>query len=507
METIEEVLKAVGLGLTKYDSNLKKPIKTDKGSFTPKSLVDHLITELGREISKVSGDLDLYDPALVEQAIVELAEKRGVLKGVQPQLPDGFAELELCVDPATNEFFVVKGDRLYPRMSGEAYISLAQLSKAEAYAKATACMRQYNPRMASGIGSVRLSGEEVRIFNTYLAPPWRSYTGKLPDRLPKEFEKIVNHVIPLEIEREYFYSWLHASVFKRAPVFLVLCGAPGVGKNTLCSFITALHGEDNSGSGKQSTIKSAFNSALENNTFLFFDEVGYSVDDLKRMKEFPNATTSIENKGKDQKSRSYIYGSYVITNNVDTDNPLTFTDRKFAPLVLNGDSLTNVMSGEEIADITLRLSEGSEKFDVTLTAQIGRWLEKHGESNKWPNYEYKGPMFWRLANENMPVSYRTITDHLTNTDLSRFNCDPELGYDLLEVTRNISRKNNGSRFIMPSLPKLKAFLDCHRDYYGRKIFKATYDGAKDGGRFFVKIDKEGLEEKKPLKDESDTDLL
>src|SRR5690606_21243232 len=110
-------------------------------------------------------------------------------------------------------------------------------------------------------------------------------------------------------------SWLYHSMFKRSFVYLILCGAPGTGKNRLKLVLRALHGHINTIDGKRSTLIERFNSQLADSTLAWFDELHYNMEMENTMKELQNDSISIERKGIDATRSTSIHASLIISNN------------------------------------------------------------------------------------------------------------------------------------------------------------------------------------------------
>ena len=351
---------------------------------------------------------------------------------------------------------------------------------------------EYLPRSKPGIDKLKSKGKESVVFNKYIPPLWKNYQefDKLPDRLPTIFEKLVTHLFPIAEEREYFYAWLHASMYSRAFVYLVLCGAPGTGKNRLKLILRALHGHANSIDGKRSTLVERFNSQLSDSTLAWFDELHYDMDMENIMKELQNDTISIERKGVDATRATRIYASLVISNNKPRDNYIAFDARKFVPLKVTSKRLEQSMTKEEIDQLTAKVeNEDSETFDIKFLAQIAKWIKKHGKSNKWPQLEYKGPMFYTLAHTSMSRWQKkaaTMVLEANPQTSARITYDEEKGF-LWSSMQEINQKKNGDRSLQfPDFTSVKYFFDIFKDGQGRKAFKTR--NVKDNimGDFWVK---------------------
>lgn len=185
---------------------------------------------------------------------------------------------------------------------------------------------------------------------------------------------------------------------------------------------------------------------------------------------------SIEKKGVDATKSSRIYTSMVISNNKPRDNFIAFDARKFAPLVLADDYLTQSMTAKEIDALTKKVSDqSSPEFDPLFLAQIAKWIKKNGKDrrNRWPNLEYRGPMFWTLAHTSMTRwQKRAVT-----LVLEQSKSNIKIGWDETEggylwstlLDRHEKRQSNKSSQF-PDYSSVQAFFEVFRDSKGEKAF-------------------------------------
>lgn len=394
------------------------------------------------------------------------------------------------------KFFMTTPDEYISEISGPSYLKIYQLNEQEAVSNARKVIPEYMPRKAPGLVTRKVfTGEEMTFFNSYVPPVWMREEIKTPPGLPPLFQKLVTHLFPVEDEREYFFDWLHASLFKRSFVYLVLCGAPGSGKNRLKLVLRALHGHHNTVDGKKSTFSERFNSQLERVTLAWFDELRYSEDEENVMKEVQNDTVSIERKGVDATRSTRLFASMVISNNQPRDNFIPFDARKFAPLVVRNQSLLRSMRPKEIAELTRKVEDwSSPKFDQEFIAQIGNWVRKRGMSGKWPNLEYKGPMFYRLAHTSMRRWQKKIATAFLDgnsqlrTLLDVPGIDPKKAKGLLwsDVAQKLSRRSDGT-VQFPDYSSVEHFFSTFVDGSGEKVFRTTPVEGSLLGDFYVQV--------------------
>ncbi len=507
IEDFKKALEAANLKIIKFDPSKARQVSTSrKGTVTVEKFSKIFIEELRQEVSKFPNLLNvIYDVSALEDLLIEHAKENGRYKAPveMPKMPKELEGTTLnCDMSATGResgFFVTDKDEYVSPISGEFYIRFHQLKIQDAAALARNVFPKYLPRSKPGVFLRKdESGNTATVYNKYVPPRWIQLEKKevvnLPDKLPKLFEKLVVHLFPLEIEREFFYYWLYCSLYERAYTYLILCGAPGTGKNRLKLVMRALHGHTNSIDGKVSTLKERFNSQLADSTLAWFDELYYDSEMENYMKEVQNDSISIERKGVDATRSTQIFASLVISNNKPRDNYITFDARKFVPLVINTKRLETSMSFDEIDELTKKVEKvNSKHFDANFLLQIARWIKKHGAKKKWPNQEYRGPMFYKLAHTSMTKWQKRAASTLLTISpdhSSRLTYDDKHGYLWSTLLEYILKKNPERGLNFPDNTSVKYFFNIFLNGKGKKAFE-TKDVVDDiMGDFWVKcIDK------------------
>jgi hypothetical protein len=367
------------------------------------------------------------------------------------------------------------------------------LFRSDAVSAARKVVPEYLPRSGTGVFSRKnLYGNEEEVLNTYIPPKWMEYAEKnrMKDSLPESFNRLVNHLFPLEIEREYLFSWIYHSLFSRSFVYLVLCGAPGTGKNRLKLILRALPGHENTIDGKRSTLVERFNSQLSDATLAWFDELSYDMEMENVMKELQNDSISIEKKGIDATRSTKIYSSLVVSNNKPRDNYIAFDSRKFAPLVISSRRLETSMDPGMIARMSSWVEDpAAPTYNLPYIARIGNWIRNHGRSDKWPHLEYRGPMFYMLAHTSMTRWQKKAVTIMTDAEKvlpGRAVVDPKKGI-LWSSIQELSQKKNGDRSLQfPDFTTIKYFFDIFLDSKGNKAFKTESIRDDIMGDFWVK---------------------
>lgn len=491
MEEFEQALASARLEITKYNPEKSRSVFTNHGPMTVDKFRSSMRDAIGPQASKFPKIVEaLYNDLAIKTILDEYSKEKGIFAGSKSressEIPEAVKNLTLNLDLSRDDegkFFTTTTEEVRSKVTGRNYMGLMGIKEADAYdGVARSVYPEYLPRKGPGVFKIKVGNEVRDVFNDYRPPHWKKYKGwnKLSDNLPILFKKLIHHLFPAQIEREYFYAWLYESMFKRSFVYLVLCGKPGTGKNRLKLVMRALHGHDNSADGKRSTLREKFNSQLSGSTLAWFDELHYDRDMMNVMKELQNDSISIEKKGVDATKTTRIHSSFVISNNQDRDNYITFDSRKFVPLKIRDLRLEKGgMTEAEIGELTKKVEkEDSQDFDLQFIAQIAKWIKKHGPgySAKWKNLEYQGPMFWHLANTSMTqwqkaaiVSIMQSNIYFTNAYDKKTN-----SFTWSEFVKKVNKKGDNNRNIVwPANPTIRDFFEMFRDIKGKKCFKTS----------------------------------
>lgn len=508
MIEFKKELKSLGIKITNYRPEKPRPIIVDGiGPVNAERFAREALKIIQTKgLSDFQTTLKIIsDVARCHRTLKKYCEKEGLVEGDPVSkilIPEAYKELTLNLDQShigrDLRFFMTTPDEYVSEIAGPVYLKVSNIQEEQAIKMARKVVTEYLPRNERGV-SVKQnnSGETIEVYNTYVPPVWDLYEDRVPDKLPRLFRKLVYHLFPLEIEREYFFTWLYNSLFKRSYVYLVLCGAPGTGKNRLKLVLRALHGFQNTVDGKRSTLVDRFNSQLAEATLAWFDELKYDHDMENVMKEIQNDTISIERKNFDATRSTRLYASLIVSNNKPRDNYIAFDARKFCPLVISKHRLETSMTYEEIQELTEKVENREHaNFDIKFLAQIGRWIKKHGDSGKWPNLEYRGPMFYKLAHTSMSRwqkrAVMTMLELKTNVH-SRIQADPEKGVRWSEVEDKILKAGKEKTMQFPDYSSVRHFFDVFVDGVGAKTFKTLGIRNNILGDFWVKVIKQDAE--------------
>lgn len=485
MSEFKKALEAAKIKISKYDPTKQRPVTTNIGTMDIRKFSGTLLEKLGAGILEFP---DIVKAAHDHNAMADLLEEHcpsekeeGII--IPPELTEYTLNLDVTAKSKDEKFFLSTKSEHRSKQSGFTYIRRCNIPEQVAYNTARPVIPEYRPRGPAGVVSEmnRQTKETEQIFNDYVPPEWDAWRRenpqawrKLPSKPPALLMKLLKHLIPMAEERRYLYAWTYASLTSRSYVFLVLCGAPGSGKNRLKLVFRGLHGTGNADDGKRSTITERFNSKLSGNTLMWFDELKYDLDMENVMKEIQNDYLSIERKGVDATKSSVIHSSMVISNNKPRDNFIAFDARKFAPLVVGSKKLETSMTEAEIGLLSDKVDPGSANFDVKFVAQIAKWILRIGKENlaKYPTLEYRGPMFWTLAHTSMTRwQKKAITTLIDRKTGSKVGWDANENAHLWsKVEEKITKRSGDHSTTFPDYSSVKAFFDVFRDGNGDKAF-------------------------------------
>lgn len=326
--------------------------------------------------------------------------------------------------------------------------------------------KAYNPYDPVKVRDIVVSGLDVKVLNTYKPPTWFGNEDiPHPEEMPEAFSKFFGHLIPDPRVREFAYNWLHAAILTRNETILTINGVKGIGKGIFSEILKALVGKDNFQPAAVSSLDSDFNSMLENNRAIVFDEIEVTKAAHTKLKRYANVDQSIEKKGVDASKSTETFNSLVITNNDTSDMYIEVDDRRFSVLECTKTPLLQAMSKDEIDEIVDAVE------DEALLGQLGNWLVDHGKCDKYDTFSvWKGPTFYKLAYTSLSAWQKHIVDECINAP------DEEPIY-YSSMKKAFKKDTNGN---MPSnMSKVEDFLANY--YHLGKYQVATLE--KDDGAF------------------------
>lgn len=488
MSTFKEALEAAKIQITKYDPTKARPVGTNIGTMDMRKFCGTLLERLGTEILKYPDIvLAAHDHAKMDELLAEHCPSEPSKEPGTPQIPEKFKKYTLNVDMSMkagwDSFFITTPDEYKSRTTGSYYLQRSKIDLSDAFELAREVIQEYHPRRQAGVTTV-VNGqtrEEEKIFNSYIPAEWVVWKKenpkewrKLPSKPPTLVMKVLKHLVPCPEERRYLYAWIYASLTSRSYVYLILCGPGGSGKNRLKILLRGLHGQKNAIDGKKSTLTERFNSQLCENTLVWFDELKHDMEMENVMKEIQNDYMAIEKKGIDATGSSDIHSSLVISNNKPKDNYLAFDARKFAPLVLHKENLKKSMTEEEIETYSQKVDPRKPGFDVKFVAQVAKWILRIGKDNlaKYPDLEYRGPMFWKLAHTSMTRWQKRAIDMVIEQSAGvKTGWDAKEGaFQWSKLEGKVIKRSGDKSMAFPDYSSVQAFFEIFRDANGAKAY-------------------------------------
>ena len=134
------------------------------------------------------------------------------------------------------------------------------------------------------------------------------------------------------------------------------------------------------------------------------------------------------------------------------------------------------MSTKEISELSERLDDTHPRFDVKLVAQIAKWIHTVGPKyvSKWPNLEYQGPMYWKLAHTSMSrwqkIAVLALTVQNERGPFKGWNSEKR-AFLWSEVEESLRHKKEYESKDYRDASTVKAFFETYCDTSGKKIFE------------------------------------
>lgn len=244
--------------------------------------------------------------------------------------------------------------------------------------------------------------------NYYIPPRWR-FVGAEP-KYGGLVKTLIDHLFPIESDREYVLDWLHYALVSRNDTVLCLIGSRGTGKGILLKDILGnLIGQEYREIVNQEILTDKFNNAFKNRRFVFFDEVNVSGDrELNKFKAFCNSTIALESKGMDSETIDN-YTSIGLSSNDKKDFKAEPQERRFSVPLVTSEPLLNVIEEEVLEGFVKDL----ENPESEILAEFGEWLllRKPKHSSRKP---LKGEYFFDLCRLSMPEWKTFMIEYIIN---------------------------------------------------------------------------------------------
>ncbi len=200
----------------------------------------------------------------------------------------------------------------------------------------------YDPTMKS---KLFLDDTGIQCLNIYEPPSFAKdiyYTGKNVEpmeSLPTKVEAFLRHMCSGDEKcYEFLIRWIAGSLdFKPQTCLIVFSTERAVGKTLLATYISLLHGRNNSAKTKDNVFKNRFNSAFKDKTFVFVDEIALTggktgEQEMNNIKDMMNPFIEIEAKSVNAKLCRNFASMMIASNNLNAIPHIGKDDRQFSVL-------------------------------------------------------------------------------------------------------------------------------------------------------------------------------
>lgn len=184
--------------------------------------------------------------------------------------------------------------------------------------------------------------------NTYQRPHWKDKDiSNFP--MPEIVSRLFEHVFPKEACREYVYDWCARSLMYTNKCYLFLRGDKRVGKNTVMTLLSKLHGTSNYFVRVDDKAYHDFDGDVANKTLGLFDEITIKTPtEYNKIKKYINDTLPIRSLFKESVVRRN-YASIAISLNPDSNiSAMDPGDERFSMPYVTREKLRLSFTPEEI---------------------------------------------------------------------------------------------------------------------------------------------------------------
>ena len=389
-----------------------------------------------------------------------------------PEIRFFWEHYSLFRDIKSGDRFFVKGGWVAKQIDYDTWLEAIPKGDREVVARPRLAIRKYNPYTMRGWEQVEYNTEDVVEVNTYVPPKWRFEASPDEINIPKAIDKVLRHLFPNDLQREFVLDWLHNALLDKNETFLVLNGAKGVGKGIFCDICKLLVGPEHYSILPESVITSHFNSVLKDKRLLVMDEYDVDRKAHTKLKRFINPTMNIEEKGKDANEAIETFNSYVISNNNEDSMHVEWDDRRFSIPDLSGIDLQKIMDEDEINELSQLIKEDNQE----LAVEWGNYI-LHREPMFAKFKALKGDTFWKLVYVSLKNWQKYLVDKIIFGDDYEDN--------LMEIDTIRSSYKREERGTFPNRDKVADFLKNYRHNGGKSPLGEV---VLEDGEFFIKIE-------------------
>ncbi len=285
---------------------------------------------------------------------------------------------------------------------------------------------KYNPyKLASKI-EVDFEGQRIYQFNNHTPPSWRLSSSE-GNSCPIFFSKLVKHLFPSDEVQKFVLNWLRNMLVSRNDTALLLVSLMGTGKGIFCEVAEKLVGRANAQRLGEGFFKTQFNAELVNKRLIVFDEVSVTHKNKEQFKLMLNNVIPIEKKGVDVKPAVDNFASFIITNNLISENKLEYKDRRFSVPEMTDTPLNEVFSDDEIGEFIDSLN--SDK----VLADLGWWILDNCDYGYKVNQPWKDTRFYNLMINGLAEWKKFIVETIQSKKANEYTIK-DLKYDYEETT-------------------------------------------------------------------------
>lgn len=341
---------------------------------------------------------------------------------------------------------------------------------------------RYDPYDFSEISYKAVSGQEdILHVNAHKTPRWRKEGIGKGKPVPEDFIKLIKHIFPNPLCQEYVLNWMYYMLTGRNQCYLLMHGKQGVGKGTIVDIMARLVGLENYTIISPSFWEGRFNGELLHKRLAFFDESIIEEDHLSKVKALTNEYISIEAKGLEP-IYTQNFCSYIITNNLDRVNHVTYDDRRYSVPVLNdNDQKIEYVLGIEWMDELVEKIKSDDEF----IGAIGHFILSKGKSPKFDDKQpYKSSAFYDLVEKSLKLWQKNLLEIIESREYEEI--------DLASISDDIRGTGHA---------KVSLFLDTHRDREGESYGYVT---RRHRGERYIKVSPKYCPDKEEEEEEENT---
>ena len=266
----------------------------------------------------------------------------------------------------------------------------------------------FNPYVLSPVYKDKMKSKvrEIIYVNLYTPPRWRFVDA--PAKYHGRIKQLMEHLFPVESDREYVLDWLHYAIVGRNETVLGLIGARGTGKGILFeSVLSNLVGKEYREVVGQDILQEKFNSPFKNKRFIFMDEVTITDEkELAKIRAFANRFIAFQSKGADAMTIEN-FSSMGVTSNDLKSFMVEPQERRFSLPEVTSVPLLDIMTEDEVTEFVQEL----DNEESVVLAEFGNYLLERKPKTP-PTKPLKGEYFFKLSRMSMSEWKSFLLDYI-----------------------------------------------------------------------------------------------